>query len=537
MTMLAPRDSALRELHSGFLRSAEQFPDRPALEAAGERITYAQLRRRAAALAATLAVHRTADEPPLTAVFAYRSPTAYAGLLGALLGGHGYVPLNRTFPVARTRLMLENAGCRTLIVDAESAPQLEELLSGFNRSLVVILPDERDVGPWARRLPGHRVLGAAALDRVGAWVPPSVDPASIAYLLFTSGSTGVPKGVMVAHRNVTWWVDTLVERYEISEEDRFSHVNEVTFDFSVFDLFVAWERGACVCCPAQRTLLQPGRYIRDAALTVWSSVPSTAIFMKRLGALKAGSYPTLRLSIFCGEPLPMEVAAAWQKGAPRSAVENTYGPTEATVFCTTYRWDSERSSADCERGVVPIGEPLRGMELLVVDEELDEVAPEGEGELLVCGPQVALGYWRDEEKTAAAFIVPPGKDRVHYRTGDRVRRPAPGAPMTYRGRMDHQVQVFGERIELGEVEAAVRDASGADAVVAVGWPVTTTGAAGIEVFIADTGVAVDAVDAEVRRRLPSHMVPRRIHAIPELPLNANGKFDRGALLEFLGRST
>ncbi len=157
-------DPTLRALHTGFLRSAEAFPERPALEVAGETLSYAELRDRAASLAATLQREAPGDEPPLTAVFAYRTATAFAGILGSLMRGHGYVPLNRNFPVARTRLMLETAGCRALVVDAESAAQLPEVLAGAEPGLLILLPDADDVSELARALPDHRVLGAPDLE-------------------------------------------------------------------------------------------------------------------------------------------------------------------------------------------------------------------------------------------------------------------------------------------------------------------------------------------------------------------------------------
>ena len=174
------------------------------------------------------------------------------------------------------------------------------------------------------------------------------------------------------------------------------------------------------------------------------------------------------------------------------------------------------------------------MRALVVGDDLLEVPPGGEGELLVAGPQVSAGYWRDPERTAAAFVVPPGRREVHYRTGDRVRRPVGGGPLCFLGRRDHQIKVLGHRVELGEVEAALRDASGVDAVVAVGWPRTATGATGIVGFIGDTTVDGDRVLELVRGRLPSYMVPRELRVLAEIPLNANGKMDRGALLRSPG---
>jgi acyl-CoA synthetase (AMP-forming)/AMP-acid ligase II len=227
----------------------------------------------------------------------------------------------------------------------------------------------------------------------------------------------------------------------------------------------------------------------------------------------------------------VEVVRSWSEAAPGTEIENQYGPTEVSIVCVLYRWDPETSPAECEQGVVPIGRAVDGLGLLIADADLREVAPGEEGELLVRGPQVTPGYWQDPEKTAAAFVVPPGRDEVHYRTGDRVRRPATeGGPITYLGRLDQQIKVRGVRIELGEVEAVLREESGSDSVVAVGWPRRIGGADGIEAFIGGDGLDPDDIRARVEARLPGQMVPRHIHLLPELPLNANGKFDRPALL-------
>jgi amino acid adenylation domain-containing protein len=532
VVMTSPHQ-APRPLHAGFLRSAAELPDRPALEVDGRTLTFAQLRDRAASVAATLQRETGVDGPPLTAVFAYRSETAFAGVLGALMRGHGYVPLHPGFPVERTRAMLERSGCRALVVDSAAAELLDGLLAGIDRPLVLVLPGHDDVAELAARFPEHVVVGAGELAAASDWEPVETDTDAIAYLLFTSGSTGIPKGVMVAHRNVSAFIDVMVDRYAPTPEDRFSQTFDMTFDLSVFDMFVAWERGSCLCCPPEKALMTPSRFIRDSAITIWFSVPSTAVFMKKLGLLKPDAYPGLRLSLFCGEPLPAETARSWAAAAPNSIVENLYGPTELTIACTLYRWDPGRSPEESALGVVPIGAPYPGMTTLIVDDELREVAPGQDGELLLTGPQVTLGYLDDPEKTAAAFVVPPGRDRVFYRTGDRVRRPDGEAPLTYRGRVDHQIKVLGHRVELGEIEAAIRDETGADGVVAVGWPPTPSGAGGVVAFVGELGHDVPATMERLRRRLPDYMVPRELHLLAELPLNANGKFDRKALVRSL----
>jgi amino acid adenylation domain-containing protein len=518
-------------LCSSFFRSAYESPNRPALEVEGRTLTYEELAQRARTIGATLLEHARDAGPPLTAVLAHRSATAFAGVLGALMRGHAYVPLNPAFPPARNRAMLDRSGCEAVVVDAAATSQVNSLVAGLDRELLLVLPDEVDVDPYARKWGGHRVVGARELGAGEPLQPLPVRPSDPAYLLFTSGSTGTPKGVAVTHANVRSFLDAVVQRYDFTHDDRFSQTFDLTFDLSVFDMFAAWENGACVCCPNEKSLLNPSDFICQSGLTVWFSVPSIAVFMRRLRVLKPDIFPTLRWSLFCGEALPAEVAREWSEAAPNSAVENLYGPTEATIACTAYRWYAGRSPEEPELGIVPIGHPLGEMSTLVTGDDFREVPAGDAGELLLSGPQVVDGYWHDDEATARAFVSVDG--RSYYRTGDRVRRPAGDGPLPYLGRLDNQIKVLGHRVELGEVEAAVREETGVDAVVAVGWPRSSAGAAGIAAFVADTRVDVADLRSRLARRLPSYMVPREVRLLPALPLNVNGKWDRAALIRLL----
>lgn len=522
-----------RCLWAGFIRSSETFPERPALSAQGKVLTYRELRELACRIAATIQSHPEYSATSLTGVFAYRSPVAFAGVLGALLAGNGYVPLNNTFPLERTRAMLDRSECRTIVVDAEALPQFEAILAGIQTPLLVLIPEADETEKLQEQWPMHRFVGSRNFDAPDDWREPAVSDDSIAYLLFTSGSTGTPKGVVVAQRNVISFVDYMVERYQITENDRLSQTFDMTFDLSAFDMFVCWERGALLCCPSRKALINPSKFIRDMELTVWFSVPSTIAFMKQLGALKPGNYPSLRLSLFCGEPLPVSSAQAWLEAAPNSILENLYGPTELTIACTLYRWNAADSPRESELGIVPIGYPYPGMIVLVTDQNLNEVPPGAEGELLMTGPQMSLGYWKDPAKTSAAFVIPSGKTDTYYRTGDRVRRPVDGAPLTHLGRMDFQVKIMGHRVELGEIEAIVRDATGFDGTLAVGWPPTPSGYGGVEVFVEGTASDPEALRKSVASQLPEYMVPRRFHFMGQLPRNVNGKFDRKAILKLL----
>ena len=511
MTIL-PRSVSLA---SGFLESAERVADRPALDVAGVPVSYGELRRRAAAVAGALDAS-SPPRPKLTAVFSSRSATSYAGVLGALFRGHGYVPLNPRFPAERNREILERSGCAAVVVDEASVEPAVAALERLRRPLCVVLPDQAPSTATRRRFAPHDTVGVGRDEAADAVAGRPDDPA---YLLFTSGSTGRPKGVLVRQANVRAFLDGVGERYDLDQRDRLSQMFDLTFDLSAFDLFVAWERGACVCVPRPGEALRPSSFVRSAGLTVWFSVPSVAMVLHRLRLLRPGAFPGLRLSLFCGEALPSALAQAWAAAAPRSTVENLYGPTEATIACTAHRVGPQ----DVD-GLVPIGTPLGRTRLRVVDEQLNELPPGRSGELVAAGPQVVTGYLDDDAATARSFVETPGLGRA-YRTGDRVVA-RPDGELSFLGRLDSQIKVLGHRIELEEVESTIRDEASVDAI-AVGWPRTPVGAAGI-VALVDGEVDVAALRRRLARRLPGYMVPREIRVVDELPLNANGKRDRRA---------
>jgi amino acid adenylation domain-containing protein len=502
-----------RLLLDGFRSSVLEYPERPALAAEGREWTYSELDETARRWAAA-AVPALEDDRRRIAFLGYRSETSYVAPLAALFAGSAFVPLNPTFPVARTRRMLERADPAALIVCPRSRAYAEEVLSGAAAAPETIHPEELgSARPLAEPIPA--------------------DPDDVAYLLFTSGSTGMPKGVPISHRNVVHFLEHVRGRYELGPGDRLSQTFDQTFDLSVFDLFAGWSAGACVCSLRPIDLQAPARAIDRLGITVWFSVPSVPALLRRRGLLRPGSLPRLRWSLFCGEALPVESAEAWQAAAPGAVLENLYGPTELTIACSQYRWDPGTSPAECVDGFVPIGDPYPGLEHTVLG---DDGRPGAiEGELAVGGPQAFAGYWRDPEETAAKMIELPaagGESRRLYRTGDRVRR-LPAAGYAYLGRSDQQVKVRGHRVELGEVELALRGAAGVEDAIVVPWasaPGETTGLAG---FVTGAGVAPDRLTELLRESLPPYAVPDRIRVIDDMPRNANGKTDRAVLAGML----
>ncbi len=523
-------------LHQGFLQSVAAHPERPALQVEGQTYSYRELFNHAAAQGATLQAATREPLPPMVGILANRSLTVYSGLLGTLMAGCAVVPLNPTFPEERTRQMIEQAGLRMLVADAGALERLDTVLQGLEAPMVILLPQTEDAGALRARWPTHRFLTIGEIDAPHDWQPTTAQPDDLAYLFFTSGSTGTPKGVGVLHRNALRFVAMSLERYRefgLGCEDRFSQFYDITFDSSMFDLYVSWAFGACLCCPSAREWFNPNRYIEEQALTVIDITPSAGHAMNRRNGWREGRFPALRLCRFGGEALAMDLAEAMSRAAPNARIDNAYGPTECTVDAAYYLWHPESSPAECEHGMVPIGYPGNEVRLTVVDEGLRPVAAGEEGELLIGGPQVTPGYWHDRERTARAFIRPPWSESIHYRTGDLVRSPQPGGPIIFLGRLDHQIKIAGVRIELGEVEQALRETAQTDEAVAVGWPRTSSGASGIAAFVVGGRSDDDALRQQLRSRLPNVMVPRRIHNLDALPLNANGKVDRKALLAWL----
>ncbi len=537
--MEAPEPSAVPptggvSLCTGFLRSAERFPERPALALGGS--TYSYLHVATVAGRVREAVLASADDAPYVAILARRSLPCYAGLLGALAAGRGYAPLNPTYPVLRTARMLNASGARTLVLGREAEQYADAVLAETEATLTVLAVDLSDLAALETRHARHRFVPIATGPE-GAAVPPApaVEPGAPAYVMFTSGTTGMPKGVVISHASARTYVEWVVGHYAPCEHDRFSQMFETTFDISVHDMFVCWESGACLYVPSDAQMVSPPRFIVDSGLTFWASVPAAAQVAMRLRLLRPGAFPSLRTTVFGGAPLPLVAAEAWARAAPNSVIENLYGPTEATVLISHMRYDPRTTPARCVNGIVPIGWPFDGSTALVVDPHTLAPRPVGEpGELLLGGPQLAEGYLHDPEKTAAAFIgLPDAPGTRWYRTGDVVRQEPDGC-LVYLGRADEQVKLRGYRVELQEIDHALQEALGSPLALCVAWPPDTPDKEAVYGFVAgseETDVA--ALLRACRTILPDYMVPRSITVRPELPLNANGKLDRKALLAWV----
>jgi D-alanine--poly(phosphoribitol) ligase subunit 1 len=499
---------------------AQRLPDTVALQVDGRAFSYLELRVQVQRVAAWLA---SASKGPnlRVAIFARRSLETYLGILAACWAGGTYVPINPSLPEERLAQMLGAVEPHAIVVDRAHLPLLTPRLRGNARVLAPCLDGALDSG--------RSVDGAGALPAYDpADAPRPVAPEHPGYIEFTSGTTGVPKGVVVPVGAVRQFVAVNRDLLEVGPADRTAGLAEITFDISVFDMFFTWDRGAALCVVPATQTMAPLRYLQEQPITVLFSVPSMVEMMSRMKLLQPNGLPRLRVSIFSGEPLPVTLAELWRAAAPGSTVDNFYGPTEAAVACSRERFEgAERTPS--ERGIVSIGRPFPGTRLAVLDGQRQIAAPGVAGELAIGGAQLALGYYADPERTAQKFVTLAGER--WYLTGDQARADADGRYF-YLGRLDNQVKVRGHRVELEEVEAHLRAVSGVDAVAVVAWPVRNGTADGLVAFLGDESLATRAGEIRkgLRGRLPGHMVPTALHFIAALPLSANGKLDRRALV-------
>jgi amino acid adenylation domain-containing protein len=507
--------------------SCKNYPDAVALVLDQRSWTYAEIDDTARRWASRL-LDATGGHPSRIGVLGYRSETSYLGTLASLFAGAAFVPLNPRFPVRRTRAMIEMAELDALLVDSASISQVQDLTTGLSRPPAVLSPGVLAADALCDVMFDRNAMA----DAQPLAALPAISPGDMAYLLFTSGSTGVPKGVPITHANVTSFLDTNLKRYEIGPNDRLSQTFDQTFDLSIFDLFMAWASGARVCAMQPIQLVAPASFINKHGVTVWFSVPSIAIMMQKNKLLKPNTMPSLRWSLFCGESLPLATAEAWQQAAPNSIVENLYGPTELTIACSAYRWDPDRSPGESAQGLVSIGPMYPGLFAQLINDELQPVSDGQPGELCVAGPQTFPGYWRAPDLTDMCTVVLNGTDSRHeryYRTGDMMRR-LPNGNYAFLGRCDHQIKLRGYRIELSEIEAALRRAGCIEAVV-LPFPGTHHPEA-IVAFVSGVTNTSGLAD-DLRELLPSYMVPNSIHSLELMPLNANGKIDRHALSQMI----
>ena len=516
-------------LASGIFRHSVTTPERLALSANGRQLNYATLAKLTRNMAA--AIHHSGLRPTRrVGVLASRSVEACAGVLAAAWAGATYVPISLKLPEERLLEVLGLSEISALVVDDGGAALLTDRVLAASPDLILV-PHDRTAEAIGHRT--HREVKAISALRDTTELPAPVSTSSqdLAYVMFTSGTTGLPKGVMVSVGSVEHFLTVMQGRCGLTGEDRVGEPMELSFDLSVFNMFMAWNAGASLHVVPPQHVMAPGNFIRENGITTWLSVPSVVAMMSRVRALRMDSLPSLRYSLFCGEPLPVSAVQAWRAAASRSVIDNLYGPTEATVACL-YERVGDAPVVTAERAIIAIGRPLEGTDACVMDADLRVLVPGQRGELAIAGPQLATGYLGAPELTAARFPVVGGKR--WYLTGDLVYQDEAGK-FHHLGRIDNQVKVRGYRVELEEIETHLRQVAGTELVAAVAWPVSDGSADGLVGFVAKKEFVPAALRGALKERLPAYMVPASIRPIEAIPLTPNGKVDRKALVDGLNQ--
>jgi L-proline---[L-prolyl-carrier protein] ligase len=496
--------------------AAVRVPDRCAVRSDDSSLTYGELDAAADNVASVL-IDSGVGIGDRVALQLEKSVEAVASLYGIVRAGAAYVPIDVAAPAVRSAYITNDCQVRAII----SNPARIEAL--------------RQVDPNAA--PGGISCGAPAPRGFTVWeevqagargVPSrhTVDT-DLAYILYTSGSTGSPKGVAISHRSSLTFVRWAHRTFDLADTDVLSNHAPFHFDLSTLDLFGAAAAGATVALVPAIAAMFPVRlaeWIRSQVITVWYSVPSALSMLVRYGELATHPLDTLRLVLFAGETFPVRYLRELMLLVPQARYFNLYGPTETNV-CTFHE---VLTPPGADARPVPIGRACENTRCDVIDEGGAVVSSIGaEGELVVHGSTVADGYWNDPERTAASF---PG--RYSYRTGDTVQV-LDNSPPTYRfvGRHDHLIKSRGYRIELGEVEAALYGHNKVHECVVVAVPDELMGNR-LAAFCTVHGQASeDELQRACRDRLPGYMVPDHIEIVEALPRTPNDKYNRTQLAE------
>jgi amino acid adenylation domain-containing protein len=481
-----------------FAAQVAAAPDGVALEAGGERLTYAELDRRANRLAHRL--RRLGVGPDVVVgLFADRATAMVAGILGIWKAGGAYLPLDPGQPRERLADLLEDS---RVPVIAAGAGLVQALPSSDAR--VVQLDDES--------LAAESDLPPAGGSR----------PGDLAALIYTSGTTGRPKAVLVEHGNLASTLAAAQEAFAFGPEDRVASIASFAFDIFLLELLdPLFAGGTCVLLPTRPTLDLEGLVEELGSATVLHGVPAVMRQVLTLARLRGATAPRLRALFLGGDGVPADLLNDLRETFPGVAVWVLYGPTEAAIVCTLWRMPAEGPVRSL------LGRPFAGAEIRLCDAGGRPVPVGVPGEIWIGGAVVARGYWRREELTAEKFVVVDG--RRFYRSGDLARR-LPDGTLEFLGRLDHQVKIRGFRIELGEIEAALAGQPGVQEAVVLARDEGGGGERRLVAYVVagPEGVPLAGLRASLARRLPAYMLPAAFVFLDALPLDASGKIDRRA---------
>ncbi len=508
-------------------------PDRRAISLDTEHLTFGEIETKSNQLA-DLLLQCGLEKDERVGLLMEKTPNAIVAMHGINKAGGVYIPIDIHSPTNRVKKILAVSDVSMVMVDDHARQLFFDLKNEPSRfsSLPWIWWSRisREPNKCSNRLFGYRDL-ASAPDHAHAVCR---DGSRTAHILFTSGSTGSPKGVEITHNNIRTFIDWSVDYFGITPEDRVSCHSPLHFDLSTFDIYGSLAAGSQLFIVDPSISVIPGKlskFILDNRLTQWFSVPSLLSYLARFNAIPAGGFPDLERLIWCGEVFPIQSLRYWMEALPDVRFTNLYGPTEATIASSYY-------TVPCipDTDEIPIGTPCKGEKLMVLDEELNEMKSGEIGDLYISGAGLSPGYWKDTEKTMAAFQTrkdPAGNIVRIYKTGDLASMDEHGL-FYYHGRSDQQIKSRGYRIELGEIENALDELN-----IFLEFAIVSVNSSGFEgksigcAFVPTdhNHLALPDVKQLLSEKIPSYMIPQHWCSYPLLPRNGNGKIDRKRLAE------
>lgn len=496
-------NSAVRMLE----RSARRYADCIALEDGDVLLTYTQYLDRARRIGTGL-IRKALNRAPVV-IMLPKSADALCTFMGAMFAGCPYVPMNLGTPVSRLEKMFANLNPGGIICYENQRPELKQSFPAIPvLCFEELLNTEADTEELERSL-------SCVTD---------TDPV---YIMYTSGSTGVPKGVTIPHIGVIDYAHWVVERFGFDESTVMASQAPFYFDNSIFDIYGSMRSGGKLVIVPESMYMFPGKlpqYLKEHEITSIFWVPSVMINVANSGALEGIELPSLKNIAFCGEVMPNTQLNIWRKALPGRSFANLYGPTEISDVCCYYLVDREFSDSD----PLPIGRACENMRIHILTEDNREAGVNEQGELCVVGSGLALGYWNAPEITAKVFVNNPLQPNVPqrmYRTGDLACRNEEGL-ILFQGRKDNQIKLRGNRIELGEIEAAAMCVAGVENVCAVLDQENQQ----IVLFLeTKCNFLLRRFNLELKKYIPLYMMPGRLVCMEQLPHTPNDKIDRVAL--------
>lgn len=488
--------------------SASMYPDKPAFGDVERDITFKDLEKTAKIVGTFLAKKINIAEP--VAFYMDKSVSAVCGMFGTVYAGGFYSFLDVKQPQVRTESVLAILEPKVIFTTEENFEKISSYKSGAE---VILL---------------ETILNGEADEAVLKTIRNQMQDVNPLYVNFTSGSTGVPKGVVVSHRSVLEFISYFTEIFEIKKEDILANQAPFDFDVSVKDIYSGLMTGAKVQLIPKKYFSAPTMlmdYLADKEVTTLIWAVSAMCFVSVMKGFEYRLPDKIHTVMFSGEVLPMKHLHIWQKHLPNAKYVNLYGPTEITCNCTYYILDREFGEAE----VLPMGKAFPNEKVFLLDENDELVtAAETQGEICVGGTALALGYYKDWEKTNQAFVQNPLNKAYHemiYRTGD-IGKYDENGDLVYVSRKDFQIKHMGHRIELGEIEVVTMACEGVTRACCLYEKEKQ------RLILFFTGEREKmSLMKELRAALPPFMIPNALVPVEEMPLNKNGKIDRNKLME------